>query len=91
MKRWRAPKAKPGELKAQWGKVEGDEDLAFAWGDGVSRCDARLLNSILANKRFYPSFKGALGTYETEQSFVDELEARGYDIRTLKFSVQKKI
>jgi hypothetical protein len=91
VKRWRAPKAKPGELKAQWGKVEGEVDLCFAWGGaGATKSDSALLQQVLANKRYLPSFKGPLGTYETENSLVEELEARGYDITTIRFSIQKK-
>lgn len=88
--RWRAPKAKPGQLVARYGKVEGCEDLCYAHGAGVDRSDARLLHSVLSNERFYPSRSGPLGTYRTERSFADELEARGYDITTLRFSIEKK-
>lgn len=92
-KRAHGSKARPGELKAQWGREDrfSGSDVIFAWGTGVDRSDARLLNSILCSDRFYPAFlDGPLGTYRTERSFVSELEARGYDITTLKFSIQKK-
>lgn len=89
MKRWRAPKAKPGELKAQWGKVDGCIDLCYANGPGTERADARLLHSALSNERYRPSIEQYPG-YERYRSFLDELDARGYDLTTLRFSIQKK-
>lgn len=89
MKRLRAPKAKPGQLVARWGKVEGNIDLCYAWGPGVDRSDARLLNTVLSGERYRPSMKNYPG-YEVGPSFFDELESRGYDLTTLKFSVEKK-
>lgn len=85
MKRYRTPKAKPGQLKAQWGKLPYDTpDLIFCWGDGVPKCDGSLLNSALSGKRHHP-FDGTWS-----DSLIEELEKRGYDITTLKFSIQKK-
>lgn len=84
-KRFRAPKAKPGELKAQYGKLPHDKpDLCFAWGEGVDSADARLLNDALTSKRHRPMAN------VWDDSLIEELEKRGYDITTLKFSVQKK-
>jgi hypothetical protein len=84
MKRWREPKAKPNQLKAQWGKLKHDSpDLCFAWGDGVNKCDARLLSNAITSFTFEP------GSYETRPSLYDELEKRGYDMTTLKFSISK--
>lgn len=93
MARLSTPKAKPGELMARWGREDrySGPDVVFAWGDGVPSCDARLVNTVLCNDRFYPAgMDKPLGTYRTEQSFVAELEARGYDIATLRFSIRKK-
>jgi hypothetical protein len=85
MKRYRKPRAKSGQLKAQWGKLPHEEpDLCFAWGDGVPHCDAALLQGFLAQKYVKP------GTFEFGDSFLEELEKRGYDIKTLKFSISKK-
>lgn len=88
-KRWRAPKAKPGELVARWGKVDGMVDVCYNWGDGIGKCDASLLNTVIACKRFRPSLNNP-GGYEADPSFLDELTARGYDLTTLRFSIQKK-
>lgn len=84
-KRYRSPRAKPGQLKAQWGKIpDVAPDLCYAWGDGACRSDARLLDDALSGKTYSPI------RLEWNSSFLEELEKRGYDITTLKFSVQKK-
>lgn len=85
MKRYRAPKARPGQLKAQWGKMPHESpDLCYAWGDGVSSADGRLLHNALSSKTYSPIDK------TWDDSFLEELDKRGYDITTLTFSVQKK-
>lgn len=84
-KRWRTPKAKPGELKAQWGKSPHDDpDLFCCWGEGTHSADSRLLLNVFGGKRFLP------GSFDFDDSFIDELKKRGYDITTIKFSIQKK-
>ena len=85
MKRWRKPKAKPGQLKACYGKIEYDgPDICYAWGDGVPRSDGHLLHNIFSQPRYRP------GSFETDPSLYEELENRGYDITTIKFKIQKK-
>lgn len=94
MKRWRAPKAKPGELKACWGKLHHyDPDLVFCWGDGTSRADSALLYCVFSSKReraAHTEEELRRGRVVFDDSFLEELEKRGYDITTLKFSIQKK-
>lgn len=78
-KRYRAPVAKPGQLLVKYGQEHGDQDLYFCHGgDGASKRDANLL--ILA-------FSRDLGN---GKSLRQELEARGYDITTLRLSVMHK-
>lgn len=90
----RAPKAKPGELKMGYGKMPGDApDLCFAWGDGCSKRDGNLMHYIFCGKRqrvTYGNEKVEKGPVVFDPSFVEELEARGYDITTLRFSIMKK-
>ena len=79
MKRWRSPKAKDGELKVQYGKLPLDSpDIIYVGGNGTSRPDRRLLHYIFS-----------LGHFDGK-SLYEELESRGYDLTTLKFSIQKK-
>lgn len=83
-KRWRAPKAKSGELKAQWGKLRHDSpDVCFAWGGGgADSADGHLLHSM---------FGGWCGeNYRGSGGFLKELERRGYDLTTLKFYIRQK-
>lgn len=77
----RAPKAKPGELKVAWGKEKGDDpELFFCWGQGTSKRDNNLLMHFFSQK-MTPEGK----------SISQELQERGYDISTLKFSISKDI
>lgn len=79
-KRWRMPKAKPGQLIAQYGREDRHNypDLLYAWGgSGASKPDSRVLMAALEET---PVFEG--------RSLRKELEARGYDITTLRFSIE---
>lgn len=82
-KRYRIVKAKPGELKAAFGR-DGTRDntpgIQYAWGGGgAQKPDARILSNALEDARVFGG-----------RPLVQELEARGYDITTLKFSIQHK-
>lgn len=83
MKRYRRPNAKEGEVKMQWGNVDGDIGICSAWRNPADKCDSRLLYYMLCSHRY--SYDGKI-----ESSFVEELEKRGYDLTTFKFSIQKK-
>lgn len=90
MKRYRKPKLKDGELRVYWGKLPHDSpDLIFAWqGDYTMRADSKLLHIAFCCNNpdpfITPLFSKML------PSLVQELEARGYDIETLRFSIMKK-
>ena len=82
-KRYRKPVAKDGELLVRYGKEYGDEDLFYCYPDnecGMKR-DSKML--MLA-------FERTVIFQEDGRTLRQELEARGYDITTLKFSVMKK-
>lgn len=77
------------DLWAYWSKRE--RDIMFNWTGftyddddnivrkGGTKRDGRVLHD------FFSHVKGSLGT-----TFIEELEKRGYDITTLKFSISKK-
>lgn len=70
--------AKPGELRMQWSKREND--LAFSWGgEGACKADSNLLATALA---MTPIAGG--------RTLRGQLEERGYDITTLRFSIRRK-
>ena len=84
MSRVRKPQIKDGTLTAEWGKLPYDApDICFTWGKGCSSADARLLNNALGGKMYSEIKK------DYEDSLIEELKARGYDITTLKFSIRK--
>lgn len=80
-------KAAPGQLRMFYGVLPGDSapDVLYMWGDGVDRCDGRLLHYIMTSKR-NPLRIGE----EWGPSFLEELDSRGYDISTLEFSIRKR-
>ncbi len=75
----RAPKSKPGELKLQWGKLPGESEpeVCGSCGEGCSKSDLYLMFSALCNED------------SINPSIADQLQLRGYDITTIKFSIQK--
>lgn len=78
--------AKDGELKVSWRKFEGEYDIVYDGGEGTSRADRSYLHSVLGTKREVRTFTGTI----LEPSVLEELEARGYDLTTLRFSIKKK-
>lgn len=90
-KRYRTPAAKPGEIKIVYGRLDrhNSPDLCVAWGPGTDmKCTGRLIMNAITEKTLRPKFPGP--GYEYEPSLVDELEARGFDIETLRISIMKK-
>lgn len=89
-KRLRKPKLKDGELRVYWGKVPYDSpDIILAWqGDSSMRRDINLLHYHLCCER--PDVHTKPLFSKMEPSLIKELENRGYDITTLKFSIMKK-
>ena len=80
-KRYRKRKTKPGRLEAYYGKDDsGDIDVVLAYGAGLSKRHGALLYYLLCCKRHTPNG-------EQEPSMLDQLQARGFDIKTLRFSV----
>lgn len=77
---------KDGELILQWSKKEDDLECAYGSGcagemgiafDAFNREHIRVLSAYQGQPEFLPSF-------------LDELKKRGYDLETLRFSIQKK-
>ena len=81
-KRLTVPTAKPGEQKVCWGRPGKGQtpSLCYAWGgNGADYSEGRLLCRTLEDT---PIYEG--------RSLVEELERRGYDITTLKVTIQMK-
>lgn len=88
-KRMGQPRKTPGVLKLQWGKLRHDApDFIVAWGAGCHSADAGLLLHMITGQRPFSSVSGCEGLYAA--SLAKELEKRGYDITTIKFSIKKK-
>ena len=87
------PRARPGQLKLQWGKLaDHNPDFIGCHGEGVPKADVNMLFCFISQKIRRLDLddpNNQLGFYDP--SFIEELEARGYDTRTLKISVEKKL
>lgn len=71
-------RAKAGELKIKWSKRE--RDIQYAWGgDGALKADGHMLHMWM----YWIRNSGG-------QTFAEELVARGYDLKTLEFSIRKR-
>jgi hypothetical protein len=91
-KRYRSATAKPGEIKIAYGRASrhDDPDLCVAWGaGGAAKPDARTAMNAFTEKRLAYAFPSM--QIEERPSLIEELEARGYDIETLRFSIQRKL
>ena len=84
-KRKRIPRiaAKPGQLVAAWGRGEDRGDspaIQYAWGGaGAGKPDGRILCNAIEECGVFMG-----------RTLAQELEARGYDITTLRFSISRK-
>lgn len=86
-----APRPRPGQLKVQFGKLADDgPDIIYARGEGIPSADGRLLHHFLSAPRAYFDLQARPFGIAYEPSLIEELEARGYDIKTLKISIEKK-
>jgi hypothetical protein len=91
-------KAKPGEVIAFYGRLPGDSpDVIFAWGaGGATKRHSNLVSYILASKRPELAFteeekkKAGGRDWYLGKSGIEMLEEAGFDLSTLRFSVQMK-
>jgi len=95
MKRFRTVPAKRGQLKVQWGKSDGfGPALLYLWGGGgADKCDARILSDAIERPQIERDYdKGTIMNPAIKEvpSLAAELEARGYDLTTLKITIEQK-
>lgn len=77
-----------GAIKFQYGRNEGEYDYLVLWGNDVPRCDRALVMYHFTSERMSFDYKERRQVFEN--SFIDELEKRGYDTKTLRFYVERK-
>lgn len=69
-----------GDLTACWNKTSGQGDVMFSSTDGPHAVDGRRL--------LYHAF--SVVKIHDGKSLLDELEARGFDISTIRFAINRK-
>lgn len=72
-------------LRARWSKKEGDVIYEYP-----SKPDGHLLHNYIGCERMTVDTSYMGPGYSWMPSLLNELEKRGYDITTLKFSIKKK-
>lgn len=72
-------------LYIRWSKKERDYLIYFP-----RACDGHYINSMLTRDWPYRDWKEEGGPIRYENNLLQELDKRGYDLTTLKFSIQKK-
>jgi hypothetical protein len=90
VKRLRKPKLKDGELRMYWGRLPHDcPDVIYAWqGESSMRRDSALLHYLMGSERPDPNASPLYS--KMLPSLLKDLESRGYDLTTLRFSIMKK-
>lgn len=85
------PYAGPGQIKIKHGRRQ--DDLFICQGEGTCKSDALLLLAAVKDRVMVPDFKTS---YKLEMAgmmqddILTQLEARGYDPKTLEISIRKK-
>ena len=88
MKKYRRPKLTNGQIKLQKHRLDGEVDVCVFYGDDVPRCDRALVMYAFTSTRQRTDLKTMKPAFDP--SFIDELESRGYDLDTLRFTIDKK-
>jgi hypothetical protein len=79
--------AKENELKMGWGLINGEPDIIYSSGSNKSDC--AFLHYWLS-PRPELDLNSPIRYKIGDKNFLEELDERGYDISTLKFSIKKK-
>jgi hypothetical protein len=83
MKTYRTPKAKPGQLKVAYGRQDkhNSPELIYAYDNSDRAAKGDAYNILY----FFNHVKDEHG-----KSLLEDLEQRGYDLTTLKLTIEKK-
>ena len=91
-KRTRVPDPKPDTLIATWGRCDSfaAPSIVYVYPDRDGKCDSRVLCDALEGKRHSPD-PDRYGAFKLTPSLAEELDARGWDLTTLRFSIKRKV
>lgn len=90
-KRIRTPSVKADTLIVAWGRADSHDapSLVYVYPDRSGKCDSRVLCDAFEGKQYSPDPE-RYGSFHLGPSLTEELDRRGYDLTTLKFSIQRK-
>jgi hypothetical protein len=80
---------KDGAIKFQYGRNEGELDFLVLYGNDVPRCDRALVMQAFTSKVMRQDWNDDFAI-KFDDSFVEELDKRGYDTSTIRFYVERK-
>lgn len=84
-------RARPGQIRLKYGSLDGERDYIAANGEGVPRGDAYMLFEVLkALREPRPPRLLSDNPHAPTPSLLAELESRGFDLKTLEITLQKK-
>jgi hypothetical protein len=73
----------------QRARIDGDApDTCIFYGDNVPRADRALVMNVFCLERQHTDLSTLQPRFEP--SLIDELDSRGYDLDTLRFSIKRK-
>jgi hypothetical protein len=89
-KRLRMVPSLQGKLLARWGRIEYDcPDLCTSWGLPARRCDSHLLLGFFSSAPYSEGDRHNGYSPRRHLTFLEELKARHYDVRTLRLTVTR--
>jgi len=90
-KRIRTPSPKPDTLIVQWGRPDPHSrpSLVYVYPDRSGKCDSRILAYAIEDRQYAPDPE-RFGAFKLGPSLAEELDARGWDLTTLKISIKRK-
>lgn len=90
MPRRRPPRMVDGRLSVAWASTRSDgADLYVVGGDGTCSPDRHLIMGAFCSEPIRMRIRDGVIDHVYEKSLAEELIDRGYDITTLRFSIQK--
>ena len=91
-KRVRVPDPKADTLIATWGRSDSyaAPSIVYVYPDRDGKCDSRVLCDAFESKQYSPNPE-KFGSFKLTPSLAEELDARGWDLTTLRFSIKRKV
>jgi len=90
-RRIRTPQPKPDTLIAVWGRCDrhAPASIVYVYPDRDGKVDSRVLCDAIESRQYSPDPE-RYGAFKLSPSLTEELDARGWDLTTLRISIKRK-